>query len=75
MKTLATNILDFCGDLAPYAYVLAVVAALVVGICLAVPSKKAHEFATSYGPAAIIGTILVAGCVTLGKWIGNSWSF
>lgn len=75
MGKLAKNIVDFCDAVAPYAYVLAVVTVLVVGILFAVPSEKAHEKAKSFGPLAIIGTLLVAGCVTVGKWIAGNWSF
>ena len=75
MDKLAKNITDFCETVAPYAYVLAVLACLVVGIMFALPSQKAHDTAKSYGGWAIIGTILVAGCVTIGKWIGSQWSF
>ena len=52
-----------------------VVTCLVVGIMLAIPSDKAHEKAKEYGGWAIIGSILIAGCVTIGKAIGKGWSF
>ena len=56
MAKLAKNIVDFCGAVAPYSYVFAVVTALVVGVMLAVPSEKLHEKAKSYGGWAILGT-------------------
>lgn len=61
--------------MAPYSYVFAIVTALVVGIMLAVPSEKLHDKAKSYGGWAIIGTALIAGCVTVGKGIATNWSF
>ena len=42
---------------------------------LAVPSDKLHDKAKSYGGWAIIGTALIAGCVTVGKGIATNWSF
>lgn len=75
MDKLAENIVEFCKTIAPYSYVFAIVAACVVGILFAVPSKKAHDFATSYGLLALAGVVLIAGCVTLGKWFANHWSF
>lgn len=75
MDKLAKNIIAFCTAVTPYSYVLAVVTALIVGIMFALPSEKAHEKAKSYGGWGIAGTLLVAGCVTIGKWIGNNWSF
>ena len=75
MDKIAKNIVDFFFSLAPYSYVLAVVVALIVGIMFALPSEKAHEKAKSYGGWGIVGTILVAGCVTIGKWLANNWSF
>ena len=72
MAKLAKNIVDFCGTVAPYSYVFAV---LVVGVMLAVPSEKLHDKAKSYGGWAIIGTALIAGCVTVGKGIATNWSF
>ncbi len=75
MDKIAKNIVDFCDTVAPYSYVLAVVVALIVGIMFALPSEKAHEKAKSYGGWGIVGTILVAGCVTIGKWLANNWSF
>ena len=75
MAKLAKNIVDFCGAVAPYSYVLAVVTALVVGVMLAVPSEKLHEKAKSYGGWAILGTSFIAGCVYLGKNLTSYWSF
>lgn len=75
MEKLAENIVKFCETVRPYSYLLAIIAALSVGIMLALPHQKAHDFAKSYGPMAIFGTILMAGCVTLGKWLGDLWSF
>lgn len=75
MEKLATNVVNFCTAVAPYAYVLAIVGCLVFGICFAIPSKKAHEFASSYGPKILIGVGIIAGCVTVGKWIANQWTF
>ncbi len=75
MEQIAQNIVDFCDTVAPYSYVLAIVVALTVGIMFTLPSEKAHEKAKSYGGWGIVGTIVVAGCVTIGKWIANNWSF
>lgn len=75
MEALANNILAFCNTVRPYSYLLAIIAALSVGIMLAIPNQKAHDFAKSYGPIAIFGTVLIAGCVTLGQWLGGLWSF
>ena len=75
MAKLAKNIVDFCGAVAPYSYVFAVVTALVVGVMLAVPSDKLHEKAKSYGGWAILGTLFIAGCVYLGKNLTSYWSF
>ena len=75
MAKLEKNIVDFCGAVAPYSYVFAVVTALVVGIMLAVPSEKLHEKAKSYGGWAILGTSFIAGCVYLGKNLTSYWSF
>lgn len=75
IQTIADNVTKFCETVAPYAYVLAVVAILIVGIMFALPSEKAHEKAKSYGGWVILGTLLVAGCVTIGKWITGNWTF
>ena len=75
LKSLTKNVIDFCTAFTPYSYVLLVVTCLVVGIMLAIPSDKAHEKAKEYGGWAIIGSILIAGCVTIGKAIGKGWSF
>lgn len=75
MAKLAKNIVDFCGAVAPYSYVFAVVTALVVGVMLAVPSEKLYEKAKSYGGWAILGTSFIAGCVYLGKNLTSYWSF
>lgn len=75
MAKLAKNILDFCETVAPYSYVLTVVTVLLVGIMFAMPSEKAHEKAKSYGGWGIAGSLLVSGCVTIGKWIAENWSF
>ena len=75
MAKLAKNIVDFCGAVAPYSYVFAVVTALVVGVMLAVPSDKLHEKAKSYGGWAILGTSFIAGCLYLGKNLTSYWSF
>lgn len=75
MAKLAKNIVDFCGAVAPYSYVFAVVTALVVGVMLAVPSEKLHEKEKSYGGWAILGTSFIAGCVYLGKNLTSYWSF
>lgn len=37
MAKLAKNIVDFCGTVAPYSYVFAIVTVLVVGIMFAIP--------------------------------------
>lgn len=73
--SLALKIVGFCETVAPYAYVLAVIAVLVVGIMFALPSDKAHEKAKSYGGWAIVGTFLIAGCVTIGKAIAENFLF
>lgn len=75
MEKLAKNIVDFCDTVAPYTYALAIVVFLIVGIMFALPSEKAHEKAKSYGGWAIVGTLLMSGCVTLGKWLAGNWSF
>lgn len=75
MAKLAKNIVDFCGAVAPYSYVFAIVTVLVVGIMFAIPNDKLHEKAKSYGGWAIIGTAFIAGCVTIGKGIATNWSF
>ena len=75
MPKIAKNIIDFCSSMAPYAYVLAVVTIFIVGVMFALPSEKAHEKAKSYGGWGILGTLFVAGCVTIGKWIAANWSF
>lgn len=75
METLAENIVNFCDTVAPYSYVLAVVTVLIVGVMFAMPSEKAHEKAKSYGGWGILGTFLVAGCVTIGKWVVENWTF
>lgn len=75
MDKLASNIVNFCSSVSIYAYVLAIVAALIVGVMMLIPSEKCHAFALKYGGLAIVGTILIAGCVTLGKWIAGNWTF
>lgn len=75
MPKIAENIMNFCTTVAPYSYVLAVITCLVVGVMFTLPSDKAHEKAKSYGGWAIIGTILIAGCVTIGKWVAGNWTF
>lgn len=75
MGKLATNIVNFCTAVAPYAYVLAIVGCLTFGVCMAIPSEKTRTFAKSYGPGMLIGVGIIAGCVTVGKWIGAQWSF
>ena len=75
MPKLAKNIVDFCSAVAPYSYALAALTTLIVGIMFAMPSEKAHEKAKSYGGWGIAGTLLVAGCVTFGKWVVANWKF
>lgn len=75
MEKLAKNVVNFCNTLAPYAYVGTVVVCLIVGIMLLLPSEKAHDKAKSYGGWAIVGTMLISGCVTIGKWIAGNWTF
>ncbi len=75
MEKLAKNIIDFCDKISPYAYVGAVVVCLIVGFMLVIPSDESRKKARSYGGWAILGTILIAGCVTIGKGIANNWTF
>ncbi len=75
MDEFATNITDLCADLQPYGYVLAIVAALVLGVMLAVPSDKSHELAKKIAPWVVIGVILFIGATSMGKWLADQITF
>lgn len=75
MDQFASNITGLCSTLQPYGYVLAVVAALVIGVMLAVPSDKSHEAAKKIAPWVAIGIILFIGATSLGTWYANQITF
>lgn len=75
MDQFASNITGLCSTLQPYGYVLAIVAALVIGVMLAVPSDKSHEAAKKIAPWVIIGVILFIGATSLGTWFADQITF
>ena len=75
MEEFATNVMNLCSAFQPYAYLLAVVAALVLGIMFGIPSDKSHELAKKIAPWVILGIILVAGAPTIGKWLAEQITF
>ena len=75
MDEFATNITSLCSTLQPYGYVLAVVAALVLGAMFAFPSDKSHEAAKKIAPWVVIGVILFIGATSMGTWLADQITF
>ncbi|WP_346663775.1 hypothetical protein [uncultured Merdimonas sp.] len=69
MDKFATNIYNLCTEIQPYTYILVIVALIIIGVMLLVPSDESRQKAKKAIPWVIIGAILIIGAVYLGKWL------
>ena len=75
MEEFESNVTGLCSTLQPYGYVLAIVAALVLGAMFAFPSDESHKAAKKIAPWVIIGVILFIGATSLGTWLADQITF
>ncbi len=75
MDKFANNLNSLCKAVMPYTWILVVVALLVIGVMLIVPSESTHQRGLKALPWVIVGALLVLGCVYIGEWITNQIAF
>lgn len=75
MDKFAENIYNLCSTVQPYTYVLVIVAFLVIGVMLIIPSDESRQKAKKATPWVIIGAIVILGAVYMGKWLTGNIAF
>ncbi len=75
MDKFAENLNNICTAAIPYVWILVVVALLVTGIMLIIPSERVHHNALQALPFIVLGSIIAMGAVYLGKWLTGLIAF
>ena len=75
MDKFAENINKFCTTIQPYTWILVVVALMVIGVMLIIPSEQLHQRALKALPWVIVGAMIVLGAVYIAKWITQNIAF
>lgn len=75
MSSVNNNIIAIVTDVQMIVLGLVIAAFAFVGICLIIPSDKAHEIGKKSLPFIAAGAIIALGAVSLGNWIYGKISF
>lgn len=71
MEAVNTNLINLVSDAKVITLGLSIVCFAVAGICMIIPSEKAHNFGIKLIPGIIFGTVVALGSQILGDWLYN----
>lgn len=75
MDKFTSSVLNLISDVSNYAYLIPIIGGLIIGLAWGIPGDGGTEFAKKHWKGVIGGTMLVAGCIYLGKYVYGKMSF